>query len=253
MQIATLSELSGHAPYGEPNYPPVKPRWLAPATTVAVALAHAGLAVFLMTTAIEKIAPLDSISMDLLPEGDMFESEQVEATDEATPPEEEMEQPDLAMPLPQVMTPDAPPIPVKKEVERKKRVVERKQVAPAKEHRDKRVLERRQVAQANEHREAQERHRIGVAGGRGAGSLTQAGYKALLAAAIRRHVPSSSSLGEGSASCSFHVSSGGGMSGINCSGSSGAHASLLRSAIAATHAPPPPGGGFYAAQSVHFH
>ena len=224
-QVATLSE---------PNYPPVKPRWLGPATTVAVALAHAGLAFFLMTTAIEKIAPLDSISVDLMPEGDMFESEQVEATEEAVPLEE-LEQPDLAIPLPQVMTPDASPIPLKKEVERKKRVVERKP-----------------VAQAKEHREAQERHRIGVAGGRGRGSLTQAGYKALLAAAIRRHVPSSSSLGEGSATCSFHVSSGGGMSGINCSGSSGAHASLLRSAIAATHAPPPPNGGFYAAQSVHF-
>jgi protein TonB len=147
-----------------------------------------------------------------------------------------MEQPDLAIPLPQVMTPDAPPIPLKREVERKKRVVEHKQVAQAKEHRD-----------------AQERHRVGVAGGRGTGGLSQAGYKALLAAAIRRHVPSSSSLGEGSASCSFHVSSGGGMTGINCSGSSGAHASLLRSAIAATHAPPPPGGGFHAAQSVIFH
>jgi protein TonB len=165
----------------------------------------------------------------------MFESEQVEATDEVVPPEE-MEQPDLAIPLPEVMTPDATPIPLKKEVEKKRVVVEQKQVAPAKEHRD-----------------AQERHRIGVAGGRGAGSLSQAGYKALLAAAIHRHVPSSSSLGEGSASCSFHVSAEGGMTGINCSGSSGAHASLLRSAIAATHAPAPPDGGFFAAQSVHFH
>ena len=109
------------ATFSEPNYPPVKPRWLGPATTVAVALAHVGLAFFLMTAAIEKIAPLDSISVDLMPEGDMFESEQVEATDEAVPLEE-MEQPDLAIPLPQVMTPDAPPIPLKKEVERKKRV-----------------------------------------------------------------------------------------------------------------------------------
>jgi len=91
-------------------------------------------------------------------------------------PPEEMEQPDLAIPLPEVMTPDATPIPLKKEVEKKRVVVEQKQVAPAKEHRD-----------------AQERHRIGVAGGRGAGSLSQAGYKALLAAAIHRHVPSSSS------------------------------------------------------------
>ncbi len=234
-EVASFSELPGGVSSGEPNFPPVKPRWLGPAATVAVALAHAGVAFFLMTVAIEKVAPLDSLTMDLVPEGDMFESEQVEATDEVVPPEE-MEQPDLAIPLPEVMTPEATPIPVKKEVEKKRVVVEHKQVAPAKEHRD-----------------AQERHRIGLAGGRGTGSLTQAGYKALLASAIRRHVPSSSSLGEGSASCSFHVSSGGGMTGISCSGSSGAHASLLRSAIAATHAPPPPGGGFFAAQSVHFH
>jgi protein TonB len=233
-QVASFSELSGAAA-GEPSYPPVKPRWLGPAATVAVALAHAGVAFFLMTAAIEKVAPLESVNMDLVPEGDMFESEQVEATDEAVPPEE-MEQPDLAIPLPQVMTPDATPIPLKKEAEPKKRVVEHKQVAQAKEHRD-----------------AQERHRIGIAGGRGAGSMSQAAYKSLLAAAIRRHVPSSSSLGEGSASCSFHVSAGGGMTGINCSGSSGAHASLLRSAVASTHAPPPPDGGFFAAQSVHFH
>lgn len=234
-EIASFSEVPGGAASGEPSFPPVKPRWLGPAATVAVALAHAAVAFFLMSVAIEKVAPLDSVTMDLVPEGDMFESEQVEATDEAVPPEE-MEQPDLAIPLPEVMTPDATPIPVKKEVEKKRVVVEHKQVAPAKEHRD-----------------AQERHRIGAAGGRGAGSLSQAGYKALLASAIRSHVPSASSLGEGSASCSFHVSPGGGMTGINCSGSSGAHASLLRSAIAATHAPPPPGGGFYAAQSVHFH
>jgi protein TonB len=235
-QVATLSELTGGSSSGAPNFPPVKPRWLGPATTLMVVLAHVGVAAFLMTTAIEKITPLESINMDLVPEGDMFESEQVEATDEVVPPEE-MEQPDLAIPLPEVMTPDAPPIPVKK-----KEVVEPKR----------RVVEHKEVAQAKEHREAQDRHRIGMAGGRGTGSLSQAGYKALLAGAIRRHVPSTSSLGEGSASCSFHVSSGGGMTGISCSGSSGAHASLLRSAIAATHAPPPPGGGFFAAQSVHF-
>ena len=72
-----------------------------------------------MTVAIEKVTPLESVTMDLVPEGDMFESEQVDATDEVVPPEE-MEQPDLAIPLPQVMTPDATPIPLKKEVEKKR-------------------------------------------------------------------------------------------------------------------------------------
>ena len=107
-EIASFSELPGGAAAGEPSFPPVKPRWLVPAATVAVALAHVGLAVFLMTVAIEKVTPLESVTMDLVPEGDMFESEQVDATDEVVPPEE-MEQPDLAIPLPEVMTPDATP------------------------------------------------------------------------------------------------------------------------------------------------
>jgi len=50
----------GRAAAGQPSFPPVKPRWLGPAATVAVALAHAGLAVFLMTVAIEKVTPLES-------------------------------------------------------------------------------------------------------------------------------------------------------------------------------------------------
>ena len=129
-EIASFSELPGGAAAGEPSFPPVKPRWLGPAATVAVALAHAGLAVFLMTVAIEKVTPLESVTMDLVPEGDMFESEQVDATDEVVPPEE-MEQPDLAIPLPEVMTPDATPIPLKKEVEKKRVVVEQQAGRPS--------------------------------------------------------------------------------------------------------------------------
>ncbi len=222
-----------------PEFPLVKPRWLSPAATVAVVLVHVAVAVLLMATAVEKLVPLDSLSMDLIPEGDMFESQPMQAQDDVPPPEE-MEQPDLALPPPMVMAPDAPPLPAKKEIaEPKKRVVEPKpQVAP----------------QAKEKHEAQERHRLGMADGRAqSGGLSRAAYGAMLAAAIRRHVPSTSSLGEGSASCSFHVTSGGGMSGIACSGSTPAHAGLLQRAIASTHAPPPPGGGFFAAQGVHFH
>ncbi len=55
---AALSQLSSAAPVG-PEFPPVKPRWLGPAATVAAVLAHVGVAVFLMTAAIEKIQPLE--------------------------------------------------------------------------------------------------------------------------------------------------------------------------------------------------
>jgi periplasmic protein TonB len=235
--IAAIPEFAAAA---EPNsdFPTVKPRWLSAATTVAVVLAHVAVAALLIHAAVEKYVPLESVSMDLIPEGDMFESQQIDAQDD-TPPPEEMEQPDLALPPRLVMTPDAPPLPAKKEVvEPKKQVVEHKPAA----------------APAREKREAQEKHRLGMAGGRAqSGGVSKAAYGAMLAAAIRRHVPSSSSLGEGSASCSFHVTSGGGMSGISCSGSTSAHAGLLQRAISSTHAPPPPGGGFFASQGVHFH
>jgi periplasmic protein TonB len=235
--VALSSAVPSPAPTPS-GYPSVKPRWLAPATTVAVVLAHVAVAVLLMATAIEKIVPLDQVSMDLIPEGDMFESVEQQAMDD-TPPPEQVEQPDLAIPPPMVMAPDAEALPAKREVtEKQKRVVERKEV----------------VQQAQQRQEAQERHRLGMAGGRlTTGGLSRAAYGAMLAAAIRRHVPSTSSLGEGSASCSFHVMSGGGMAGISCSGSSSAHSALLQRAIAATHAPPPPGGSFFASQGVHFH
>jgi hypothetical protein len=45
-EIASFSEIPGGAASGEPGFPPVKPRWLGPAATVAVALAHAGVAFF---------------------------------------------------------------------------------------------------------------------------------------------------------------------------------------------------------------
>jgi protein TonB len=219
------------------GYPPVKPRWLSSATTAAVVLAHVVVAALLVHAAVEKIVPLESVSMDLIPEGDMFESEEQQAMDD-TPPPEAIEQPEIALPPPQIMHPDAPTLPAKRDVDE------------AKKRREK----REQTVQEQHRQEAQERHRMGMQGGRAkSGGVSKAAYAAMLAAAIHRHVPSSSSLGPGSASCSFHVTGGGGMSGVSCSGSSGAHAAILRRAISSTHAPPPPGGGFFASQSVRFH
>jgi periplasmic protein TonB len=222
----------------EGGYPPIRPRWLGPVTTTAVVLAHLALGVLFMDFALEKIVPLEEVGVDLIPEGDQFESVEQAEMDEVPPPEA-FEQPDFAIPPPLVMQPDAPPLPAKREVqEQQKRVVEK----------------RRQEVQAGRKQQAQERHRLGIEGGQAAsGGLSRASYAALLSAAIRRHVPSSTALGPGSASCSFHVGPGGGMSGIGCSGSSPAHASLLRMAIASVQAPPPPGGGFFAAQAVIFH
>jgi len=221
----------------EGAFPPIRPRWLEPVTITAVLLAHLALGVLFMNFALEKIVPLDEVGADLIPEGDQFESvEQVEMDE--VPPPEAVEQPDFAIPPPLVMHPDAPPLPAKNQVTEQQ----------------KQVVEKRQQVQAGRRQQAQERHRLGIEGGQAtSGGLTRASYAALLSAAIRRHVPSSSTLGPGHASCSFHVTSGGAMSGIGCSGSSPAHASLLHTAIASVRAPPPPGGGFFASQAVNFH
>ena len=233
--VATLPSFA-HEP-SESRFPPIRPRWLGPVTTTAVVLAHVALGVLFMNFALEKIVPLDEVGADLIPEGDQFESvEQVEMDE--VPPPEAMEQPDFAIPPPLIMHPDAPPLPAKNQVTEQQ----------------KRVVEKRQQVQAGRRQQAQERHRLGIEGGQAAsGGLTRASYAALLSAAIRRHVPSSSTLGPGTASCSFHVGPGGGMAGIGCSGSSPAHAALLHRAIASVQAPPPPGGGFFASQAVNFH
>jgi protein TonB len=235
--VAALPSFASEA--SDSGFAPVRPRWLEPVAFAAVLLGHVALGLLFVNFALDKIVPLDSVSADLIPEGDQFESvEQVEMDD--VPPPQEVEQPDFAIPPPLVMHPEAPPLPAKKEM-----------VEPQKQE----VVEKRQEIQRAEHKQqAQERHRLGIEGGQAAsGGLSRATYAAMLSAAIRRHVPGSSTLGPGTASCSFHVGPGGGMSGIGCSGSSPGHAALLHRAIASVQAPPPPGGGFFASQAVHFH
>jgi protein TonB len=234
--IATLPSFA--QAHVEAGFPPVRPRWLEPAAIAVVLLGHVALGLLFMNFELEKIVPLDAMSAELIPEGDQFESvEQVEMDD--VPPPEAVEQPDFAILPPLVMHPEAPPLPAKKDL-----------AEP-----EKQVVEKQQEIQRAEHRQqAQERHRLGIEGGQAsAGGVSRATYAAQLAAAIRRHVPSSSMLGPGTANCSFHVGPGGGMGGIGCSGSTPAHAALLHRAIASVQAPPPPGGGFFASQAVNFH
>jgi periplasmic protein TonB len=219
------------------KFPPVKPPWLTPVTTVVVILAHIGVAAFFTASMIEKPSPLDNgLSVDLIPEGDTIESEQQEAMEISEPQPEEAQEEELAVPPPLLMAPDPVQLPQKQETVEPQKHVEAKPRAAA----------------SNQEQKASERHRLGVAGGRAA-TLSRASYAGLLAAAIHRHVPQTSTLGVGSASCSFHVAAGGGMGGVSCSGSSPTHVAMLRSAIFATHAPPPPGGDFFGSQSVTFH
>ena len=233
--ILSSFEHSG-APIGAP--PPVKPAWLRPTSIAGVVVAHAAVGWLLLKMAIPQIASLDSVSMELIPQGEYFESQEVTAADEEPPPPEEIETPDLAIPPPQVMAPEAPPLPQQKElVDKKKKVVEKKKDVD----RDKK-------------REAIAQRRLGAPEGQSqSDGMSQSAYKALLAAAIRSHTPGSSALGEGTAHCTFNVTAGGGIASISASGSSPAHAALARRILASVHAPPPPGGSFIATQSFHFH
>lgn len=224
------------APSEPKSYPPVKPRWLSSAATAAVVLAHVGVAVLLMATKLEEVSPLDNgLNVELMPEGDTVESEEAAAMELSEAQPEEIQQTDLALPPPQLMAPDAIPLPQKQEVEEKKRT------------------QKQDAASSSQQQEASERRRLGVQGGRATG-MSRSSYMGLLAAAIHRHVPSVSSLGPGNATCHFSVTGGGSISGVSCSGSTGSHMALLRSAISATRPPgPPPGGGFATSQSVNFH
>lgn len=218
--------------------PPVRPGWLRPASVVGVVAAHAAVGWLLLNLAVPSAASLDSVSMELIPQGDYFESQEMTAAEEEPPPPEEIEQPDLAIPRPQVMAPEAPTLPQQKEVVEKK----------------KKIVEKKREVDHDKKREAQVKRRIGAPEGQSQSEgLSKAAYQALLAKAIREHVPASSALGEGTAQCSFHVTASGGITGISASGSSPAHAALAKRIVASVHAPPPPSGAFFASQNFHFH
>jgi protein TonB len=223
---------------GDSAPPPVKPPWLRAASLVGVVAAHAGVAYLLLHLAVPAITSLESINMELVPQGDYFEAEEVRAAEEEPPPPEEIEQPDLAIPPPQVMAPDAPVLPQQKEV------VEQKK---------KKIVERKREVEHDKKREASAQRRMGAPEGQSqSNGMSQSAYKALLAAAIRRHTPGTTTLGAGTAHCSFHVSSSGAITGISASGSSPAHAALARHILGSVHAPPPPSGAFYATQKFNF-
>lgn len=229
--------LSSLEPGASSEAPPVKPPWLRAVSFVGVVAAHGAVAWLLLKLAVPTIATLESISMELVPQGDYFESPEVTAAEEEPPPEE-IEQPDLAIPPPIVAAPDAETLPQQKEV------VEQKK---------KKIVERKREVDHDKKREAKAQRRLGAPEGQSASEgMSQAAYKAMLAAAIRRHTPGASALGEGTVHCSFHVTAGGGITGISATGSA-AHAALARQILASVHAPPPPGGAFHASQSFHFH
>ena len=200
-------------------FPPVKPKWLRPVTTMTVALAHVGVAAFLGLASLTPIPSLDAIDMELVPEGDYVEQQEIVQAEDVPP--EPIEEAELAMPPPQVMAPDAPPLPVKRE-EVEKIVVKHK----------------REVEQAAKPRAAQQLRHAGAAGGHARTTGRQQSLcLAQLMSSMRRHSPASAGFGPGSATVVFRVHPGGYVTVVSATGSTPAHAALARRIVASSRGP----------------
>ena len=183
-----------------------------------------------------KSISLDSLTMDLVQEGDFIEQEEVSAAED-TPPPVAVEQPDLALPPPVVMSPDAIPLAMKKEDVEK---VERKRE------------EQKQTEHAEQRREAQQRRRAGApeAGGGSGGLRPPASpMSPPRCVSTRRARPASA---RARAHVTFHVNAGGGISGVSASGSTPAHAALARRIVGSSRGPGNCGSAFVS-QAFAFH
>jgi protein TonB len=228
-----LAGQRGEEPAGPP---PVNPPWLRPLAITAIVAAHlAVFGAFLLAPPPKSIS-LDSLTMDLVQEGDFIEQQEVSAAED-TPPPVAVEQPELALPPPVVMAPDAIPLAMKKEDVEK---TERKQE------------EQKQVERAEQRREAQARRRAGAPEAGGGSGASQATCLAHVAASLRQHTPGATSLGPGTAHVTFHVNAGGGISGVSASGSTPAHAALARRIVSSSRGPGNCGSAFVS-QSFAFH
>ncbi|HEY8161858.1 MAG TPA: energy transducer TonB [Methylocystis sp.] len=220
-----------------PGPPPVNPPWLRPVAITGIVALHLAVFTAFMFAPPPKTISLDSLSMDLVQEGDFIEQQEVSAAED-TPPPVAVEQPELALPPPVVMAPDAIPLAMKKDDVEK---LEKKQE------------ERKEVQRAEQRREAQARRRAGAPnGGASSGGASQASCLAHVAASLRQHTPGATSLGPGNAHVTFHVNAGGGISGVSASGSTPAHAALARRIVASSRGPGSCGSAFVS-QGFAFH
>jgi protein TonB len=216
--IALRSELP--RPILPPSpFPAVQPKWLRPVVTLAVVAAHVGVAAFLGLASSTPVPSLDAIDMEFVAEGDYVEQQEIAQAEDVPP--EPAEEAELAVPPPQVMAPDAPPLPVKRD-EVEKTVVKHK----------------REVEQAAKPRAAQQLRHAGAAGGHATASGRQQSLcLAQLMSSMRRHSPASAGFGPGSAMVVFRVHPGGAVSVVSASGSTPAHAALARRIVASSRGP----------------
>ena len=214
--------------------PSVLPKRFRFLTTLTIVLIHiAVFAAFLFTPRPDAIS-LDSVEMELVQEGDFIDTEEI-AEAQNRPPPVVVEDPEFALPPPEVMDPDALRLKAKQDILEKEKVKK----------------EQEQTEQAQQAREAQARRRAGAHNGSGSGA-SRAVCLAHIATDLRRHTPGSTHLGVGHAHVTFNVNVGGSISGISVSASSPAHAALARRIVASSRGPGNCGTAFVA-QSFAFH
>lgn len=228
--------------------PTLRPQKLYPIAASIVIAAHVLTFAAFVRFAQPNFISLGTISAELVPEGDFFEAEAISATD--LPPEEtkaeeaRADDPEDAASPPAIPV-DAPRLPAKKEINKS---AEKQRLDAEKKSR-----ERRAVEYGRERRETQARRRYGAPGGRGAAGsgASQATCLAHVAAALRRHTPGSTSLGPGSATVTFHINAGGGISVVSAAGTTPAHAALARRIVSASRGPGTCGAAFVS-QNIYF-
>ncbi len=222
----------------EPDFrrqvPSVLPKWFRARATAIIVFLHACVFLAFIYAPQPDAISLDSVEMELVQDGDFIDAEEVaEAQDK--PPPVVVEDPEFALPPPEVMDPDALTLKAKQEIPEKEKIKK----------------EREQAEQAQRSQEAQARRRAGAHGGSGSGA-SRAVCLAHIATDLRRHTPGTTHLGSGHAHVTFHVNAGGSISGISVSASSPGHAALARRIVASSRGPGNCGVAFVA-QSFAFH
>ena len=214
--------------------PTVLPKLFRVRATAVIVFVHACVFLAFIYAPQPDAISLDSVEMELVQDGDFIDAEEVaEAQDK--PPPVVVEDPEFALPPPEVMDPDALTLKAKQEIPEKEKIKK----------------EREQAEQAQRSQEAQARRRAGAHGGSGSGA-SRAVCLAHIATDLRRHTPGTTHLGSGHAHVTFHVNAGGSISGISVSASSPGHAALARRIVASSRGPGNCGVAFVA-QSFAFH
>lgn len=214
----------------------LRPSWLLPVSASLVAALY--LAFFLIFVHWPSSPPmsLGVFDAELIRDGNFYDAEAFSDTD--TPPDdppvvEQFEEMELALPQPKVMEPEAIRLPRKRERTEKRKNVEKTRARDV------------GAGQDDQRSAGQRARRFGLPGARGTGlGSTPATCLALVAESLRRHAPTHTLLGPGSAYVTFYVHVGGGVSPVSVSGSTPAHAALARRIVASARGPASCGQAF---------